>query len=118
MGGITEEPYAWNVPTRPMVTVGMDLDKLEDPDKDVNRELQVHTNSCVRLQLSGMPTLLDPRTVEWHPLLQLEYVGENRTTGPQFAPSDALSDWKEYCDYAEVDTALRRYGRAYLKEFV
>jgi DNA repair exonuclease SbcCD nuclease subunit len=118
MSGITAEPYAWGVPVREMVTIGMDLDTMENPDVEVTKLLQPYADACVRLQLSGMPTLLDPRTVEWHSLLQLEYVGENRTSGPQFAPSDALSDWQEYCNYAEVDKALRRYGRVYLKEFV
>jgi DNA repair exonuclease SbcCD nuclease subunit len=113
-----EVPYAWDAPAREMITLDIDLGELEDPDRDVNVLLEQHSKACVRLRLSGTPTLLDPRTIEWHNLLQLEYVGGDATSGPQYAPSDALGDWTDYCAYTEEDKAVRRYGRAYVREFM
>ena len=45
MSRIGLKPYTWDSPVREMVTIGMDLDKLEDPDVDVNRELQIHASA-------------------------------------------------------------------------
>jgi DNA repair exonuclease SbcCD nuclease subunit len=104
------------VETREMRTIRIDLEELDDPDAEVSKLLEPYADACVRLQMSGRPELLDIRSIEWHPLLQKEFLGGTRSNEIQFIPEDVVTDWQHFCEEEDIDKAIRRYGNVYLRK--
>lgn len=107
----------WESPSRGMVTLYVNLAGHKDPTYEINQMLMKHGDDCVRLRMTGNPGLVDMRMLEWHQLLQKEFVQEGNVmggTGPQFAPSDLIGDWETFCAQYDIEKGVRRYGRRFL----
>lgn len=105
----------WDSPAREMLTYQYNLDGLDDPTGEINELLEKHDKACVRLRLSGSPSLLDVRSVEWHPLLQLEFTGKaTASMEDALAPFSFIDSWEEYSSRFGLKERTYRYGRRYL----
>jgi DNA repair exonuclease SbcCD nuclease subunit len=105
----------WGSPARGMITLNFDLTTKNITNKIV-KELEKYSEYCVRLRMSGDPTLINIRELEWHPLLQKEFVDSGgASVGPQYAPSNLMDDWDKFCDEYKIDKPVRRYGRKFLQ---
>lgn len=107
----------WDSPSRGMITISAQLDEWEKPTERVNELLMDHSEACVRLRMWGNPGNVDVRMLEWHPLLQKEFMQDDSImggSGPQFAPSNLINDWGTFCSQYNIEKSVRRYGRVFL----
>ena len=103
----------WDSPSRDMLTFNIELN--DNSNEEIKKLLMYHENDCIRLRMTGYPGLVDVKQLDWHYLLQKEFVSTGgQAVGPQFAPSDLINDWTAYCEEYDIDKAVRRYGRVYM----
>lgn len=106
----------WDSPSRNMITLNIDLVDNSKMTAVVNDLLMEHSEDCVRMIFSGNPRYIDLKAIEWHPLLQKEFNKDYESvSGPQFAPDTLVNDWDTFCEKYNIEKAIRRYGKVFLK---
>lgn len=112
----SKEVTPWDSPARHMVTLEFDLNDMTSPDIELTEKLTPFADSCVRLRLKGDPSRLDPKSLEWHPLCQKEFMGSAFLESDGRAPRESPITWEEFCYDNEIDYHIYRYGKHFLRK--
>ena len=113
----TGEVEPWDSPARELITIDFDLDVWDDPEVKLRSVLEGYEDAAIRLRMAGDPTRIDPKCLDFHPLIQREFLGRPDVAAQVNQGTDeVVTSWEEFCNRQDIDHGVFRYGRYFLKE--
>lgn len=113
----TGEVEPWDSPARELITIDFDLDTWDLPEEKLRSVLEGYEEAAIRLRMAGDPTRIDPKCLDFHPLIQREFLGRPDVAARvNLGATETVTSWAEYCDTNGIDRGVYRYGRHFLKE--
>ncbi|KKN67416.1 hypothetical protein LCGC14_0461590 [marine sediment metagenome] len=113
----TGEVTPWDSPARELITIDFDLDTWDRPEEKLREVLEGFESAAIRLRMAGDPTRIDPKCLDFHPLIQREFLGRPDVAAQvNLGTAEVATSWEEFCNRQKLSPQVFRYGRHFLRE--